>query len=321
MLKDICARTVIPVAIAVTGFVVVCCLLLYSMIRQDMVQVSTIHGTNLADTLTRSARYSMLNDDREALNNLIANVGAQEEVEHVRIFNKKGRIAFSSDPREVGRYVDKNAAGCIACHAGPVPKQTLEGMQQARTYDNLQGSQVLAVTASVFNEPACANGSCHVHGDNQAILGILDVGLDQEPLRHALASLGWRMTIFTLMILCLTIGGVVAILNLNLIIPFRKLMHFTEGAANGNIREDMPHLDGELGILVEKIYDIHEEHRSVRQKLGILLSSTSIDKRKELIGNFPKEFSESDFSESLTNCYRERSDQLAPADQGANSSL
>jgi hypothetical protein len=321
MLKDICSRTVIPVAIAVTGFVIVCCLLLYSMIREDMVKVSTIHGTNLADTLTRSARYSMLNDDREALRNLIANVGAQEEVEHVRIFNKKGLIAFSSEPREVGRYVDKNDAGCIACHAEAVPKQTLEGMQQARTYENLRGSQVLAVTASIFNEPACANGSCHVHGNTQAILGILDVGLDQEPLRHALASLRWRMTIFTLMILCLTIGGVVAILNLSLIVPFRRLMHFTEGAANGNIRDDVPHLDGELGMLVEKINGIQKEHRSVRQKLNILLSATSSDKRKELIGNFPKEFSESDFSESLTGYYKERSDQLAPADQGANSSL
>lgn len=321
MLKDICTRTVIPVAIAVTGFVIVCCLLLYSMIREDMVRVSTIHGTNLADTLTRSARYSMLNDDREALNNLIANVGAQEEVEHVRIFNKKGRIAFSSEPREVGRYVDKNAAGCIACHAGTVPKQTLEGMQQARTYENLHGEQVLAVTASIFNEPACANDACHVHDATQAILGILDVGLDQEPLRHALVTLRWRMTIFTLMILCLTIGGVVAILNLNLFVPFRRLMRFTEGAADGNIREDVPHLDGELGTLVEKICGIHEEQRSARQKVSILLSVTCINRRKELIGHFPNEFSENDFSERLTCCYGERSNPLAPEDPGANSSL
>jgi hypothetical protein len=321
MLKDICTRTVIPVAIAVTGFVIVCCLLLYSMIREDMVKVSTIHGTNLADTLTRSARYSMLNDDREALNNLIANVGAQEEVEHVRIFNKKGRIAFSSETREVGRYVDKNAAGCIACHAGAVPKQTLEGMQQARTYENLHGEQVLAVTASIFNEPACANDACHVHDATQAILGILDVGLDQEPLRHALVTLRWRMTIFTLMILCLTIGGVVAILNLNLFVPFRRLMRFTEGAADGNIREDVPHLDGELGTLVEKICDIHEEQRSARQKISILLSATCINRRKELIGHFPNEFSENDFSQRLTCCYGERSNPLAPEDPGANSSL
>ena len=321
MLKDICARTVIPVAIAVTGFVIVCCLLLYSMIREDMVKVSTIHGTNLADTLSRSARYSMLNDDREALSNLIANVGAQGEVEHVRIFNKKGRIAFSSDPREVDRYVDKNADGCIACHADAVPRQTLEGMQQARTYENLRGSQVLAVTASIFNEPACANGACHVHGDTQAILGILDIGLDQEPLRHALANLRWRMTLFTLMILCLTIGGVVAILNLSLIVPFRRLMRFTERAANGNIHDDVPHLDGKLGILAEKICGIHEEHRAAREKVSILLAVTCINKRKELIGNFPKEFSDNDFSGRVTCCYRERSDQLAPADQGANSPL
>jgi hypothetical protein len=129
------------------------------------------------------------------------------------------------------------------------------------------------------------------------------------------------MTIFTLMILCLTIGGVVAILNLSLIVPFRRLMRFTEMAAAGNIQDDVPHLDGELGILTEKICGIHEEHRSAHEKVNILLSATCIHKRKELIGNFPKEFSDSDFSGRLTCCYRERSDQLAPADQGADSSL
>ena len=321
MLKNICTRTVIPVAMAVTGFVIVCCLLLYTMIREDMLRVSTIHGANLADTIARSARHSMLGDDRETLSNLIANVGAQQEVEHVRIFNNKGLIAFSSEPREVGHYVDKNAAGCIDCHSDTVPKKTLQAMQQARTYTNLRGEDVLAVTAPINNEPACVNGSCHVHGDNQTILGTLDVGLDQGALQYALASLRWRMTIFTLMILCLTIGGVVAILNLNLIVPFRKLMRFTEGAANGNMHNDVPQLDGELGTLVDKIHDIHEEHRSVRQKLRILLSFTSSDNRKELIENFPKDFSENYFSESLTSNYRKRSDQLASADQGANSTL
>lgn len=321
MLKNLCARTVIPVAIAVTGFVIVCCLLLYTMIREDMVRVSAIHGANLADTLARSARYSMLSNDRKTLNNLIANVGAQQEVEHVRIFNKKGRIAFSSDPREVGHFVDKNAAGCISCHSDAVPKQTLEAMQHARSYENLHGTQVLAVTTTVNSEPACANGTCHIHADNQAILGILDVGLDQEPLRHALASLRWRMTIFTLMILCLSIGGVVAILNHSLLVPFRRLMRFTEGAANDTMKNNMPHLDGELGILVEKIYDIHEEHRSLRHKLALLLSVTSIDKRNELMGTFPGKFSESDFSGCLPSHHRERSAQLAPADQGADSSL
>lgn len=321
MLKDICARTVIPVSIAVTGFVIVCCLLLYTMIREDMVNTSAIHGTNLADTLTRSARYAMLNDDREALSNLIANISAQDEVEHVRIFNKKGRVAFSSEPREVGRFVDKNAAGCIACHADAVPKESLGTMQQARMYENLRGNQILAVTAPVFNEPACSNASCHVHENIQAILGILDVGLDQEPLQHALATLRWRMTLFTVMILCLTIGGVVAILNLNLIVPMQRLMRFTEEVADGKLSDEMPHLNGELGTLAEKIHDIHEEHRTLRQKFGILLSSTSPDNRMELLGNFPNEFSESDFSESWTSYSRERSDQLAPADQGANSPL
>src|SRR5512133_3939340 len=139
MLQKLCVRAVIPVATAVTGFVIVCCLLLYSMIKEDLVRDAVIHSTNLTHALAKTTRYAMLRDDRESLENLIDNVGAQQGVEHVRIFSKKGLIAFSTDKREVSRYVDKNTAGCVNCHSGPVPKASLEEMQQARTFTNAHG--------------------------------------------------------------------------------------------------------------------------------------------------------------------------------------
>src|SRR5512137_1042625 len=95
MFRTLSARAIVPVAVAVTGFVIICCLLLYSVARTDMINFTIMHETNLTDTVIKSTRYAMLKADRETLRNIIENVGELKGVEHLHIFNKKGLIMFS----------------------------------------------------------------------------------------------------------------------------------------------------------------------------------------------------------------------------------
>jgi len=80
----------IPVGLAVTGFFVVCCLLLYSAIKSRITSDAVFNATSMADTVLKSTRYAMLKDDRETLAMIIRNIGEQKGVDHVRIFNKRG---------------------------------------------------------------------------------------------------------------------------------------------------------------------------------------------------------------------------------------
>ena len=77
MFKTICARAIVPVAFAVTGFVVVCCILLYAAIKTDMIGSTVQHSTHLADTIIKSTRYAMLRSDRETVRNIVGNIGEQ----------------------------------------------------------------------------------------------------------------------------------------------------------------------------------------------------------------------------------------------------
>ena len=158
---------------------------------------------------------------------------------------------ISEDPAEVNHYVDKNSAGCVSCHAGPVPTATLGEMQKARTFVNAQGVKVLAITAPIYNEPACSTAACHLHPQEQQVLGTLDIGLDQAPLRKTLSLLGSRMIIFSLMILALTVGGVAALLSRNVFKPIRTLTDFTERAIDGRLDASLPPIGGDLEQLAE----------------------------------------------------------------------
>lgn len=267
MLKSLTARAIIPVTVAVTGFVIVCCILLYTIMKTDMTNEAIKYATNQARTIVKSTRYAMLHDDRETLLNIIKNIGTQEGVEHVRIFNKKGLIMFANNGAELGRFVDKNTAGCIECHSTPVPAATLGDMKQARRFVNKTGAEVLAITTPVYNEPECFNAACHVHQAGQKILGTLDIGLSASPLLKYLAVMQSRMMIFSIMVLLVTVGGVAALLRRNVFLPIKSLAYFTDQAVNGRLDQEIPYCGREIEQIAANIRIMARELDAARRLL------------------------------------------------------
>jgi hypothetical protein len=260
MFKTLSAQAIIPVTIAITGFVVICCILLYSVMKSDLVNDAVTYSNGLANTIVKSTRYAMLKEDRETVSQIITNVSEQKGLEHTRIFNKKGSIIFSGNKEEVGHLVDKKTAGCVECHDGPVPKATLGDMQKARRFVDERGVEVLAITAPIYNEPECFNAPCHVHPQGQKVLGTLDIGLSVPVLLKNLPVMRGRMVVFSLLVLILSVGGVAALLWRNVFLPVRLLSEYVDRAVKGESASDLPQCGPELASLAENIRTI--VHRS-----------------------------------------------------------
>jgi len=257
MFATLAGKALVPVGLAVTGFMVVCCLVLYSVIRDDLHRGEIVHATNLADTILKSTRYAMHKSDRETLATIIRNVGEQKGVDHVRIFNKKGIVTFSAKSGEINRHVDKKAEGCIVCHKGDVPVTNLGTMEQARTFRKPDGMDVMAITAPIYNDPDCASAACHVHLPSQKILGTLDIGLSRAELERSLTMLRIQMIIFTLMILILTVSGVTALLRRNVFLPIQRLRNYVElSSKKTDIIAPPPHLPHDLEIIATSYFNV-----------------------------------------------------------------
>jgi methyl-accepting chemotaxis protein len=272
MLSSINSRAIVPVACAVTGFVIACCVLLFTFVKDDLIRGEIHHAADLADTVIKSTRYAMLHDDRETLRNIISSIGDQNQVEHVRIFNKKGLIMFSREQGELDKFINKSAAGCNECHAEEKPKSSLGTMAQARQFTNKEGKDVLAITAPIYNEPECFNAACHFHTSEQSLLGTLDIGVSQDPLKQTLGQLQNRMIVFSGMILILTVGAVCALLYRQVFLPIKQLADFTETPANGRLGEDFPEVSGDIARLArsfqEMTYRVHELETKASPKPG-----------------------------------------------------
>ncbi len=246
MFKTLAAKAIIPVVFTTTGFIVVCCLLLYSSMQRDRIEENILHANDISNVLLKSTRYAMLQDDREALLNIVESVNEEHLVEYVRIFNKKGVIVFSGNSEDVGREVNVEVEGCSVCHSGREPIKTLGPMEQTRRFVSDSGEPVMATTAAIYNDETCHTAQCHHHPPTQTVLGTLDIGLSEGPLRHSLAVMGRRLTVFGVMMLLLIIGGVAALLQMNVVSPLRQLGKYLYCVSTGDTKTPPPRLAGEL---------------------------------------------------------------------------
>ena len=266
MFEKIAGRALVPVGLVVTGFLAVCFVLLYSAIKQVVIRDSIVQANNLAGVVLKSTRYAMMKSDAELNSAIIKNIGEQDGVQHVRIFNKKGVVAFSSKPEELNRQVDKKAEGCVMCHEKAAPVATLGNMQKARTFQNSFGEEVLAITAPIYNEPECANAACHFHPAGQKVLGTLDIGLSQEATLTSLASIRAQMLIFSILTLVLTIAGVITLLKMIVLVPMKKLQEFTERSEHNSSTSRPTNLPYELDKIAESFYFIRIKLNEIEQQ-------------------------------------------------------
>ncbi len=66
-----------------------------------------LDAERISEIIQRSTRHQMLRNDRPALAEMITDIGTQPGIRLVRVFNKEGRISYSSTASEVGTMVDQ----------------------------------------------------------------------------------------------------------------------------------------------------------------------------------------------------------------------
>ncbi|WP_321367024.1 hypothetical protein [uncultured Desulfuromusa sp.] len=242
MFDNLIARAIIPVTIAVTGFVIFGCLLLYSFIKADMTKSAFLTANNCADTVVKSTKSAMLEDNQRAIQDIVANIGTRADVKLIKIYGPEGKIRYSG--RDGSEGLSNIAANHISDFLGPEPLP-----QESQRHDIDRDNGNLIISLPIVNEPQCSTAACHFHAEEDQILGFFSIAISSQHLDKTLALLRTRMIIFSIMVLFLTVGGVTALLRINLFLPILRLTYNAEQASQGVAEEDLPKSDHKLGKL------------------------------------------------------------------------
>ena len=239
--------------------------------------------SRVSETIKRSMRYDMLEYEPERLHRAIDTIGAQEGIEKVRIFNYIGEIIYSSDKAEMGTMVDKSAEQCYACHAREKPFERLTTSAKSRIFKTTAGYRVLGMINPIYNEPDCYTADCHIHPQEQLVLGVMDIDVSLAEVDAVIISNKKKMTLF----------AVVAILGISLTIglfvqrfvsrPVKHLLGGTERVAAGDLSTPLDiSSTNEIGTLARSFDQMTQRLQISEQEL-----KASEEKYRSLFDNDP----------------------------------
>ena len=219
--------------------------------RKHLEEAALVSAEQQSEVLRRSASHYMLNNDRNGLYEMMANMADQPGIVRVRILNSEGVISYSTLPSEVGGTVNKDAEACYACHEQSKPLTRLQRSDRFRVY-RADGSRVLGVITPIENQPSCSNAACHAHPASVQVLGVLDTNLSLDKVDASLAHERDSMLAYTgvaLLLVVLLSGLFIWMVVRN---PLRSLEAGTERVAKGELGFQIPvQSNDEIGDLAE----------------------------------------------------------------------
>lgn len=253
--------------------------------ERQMFDQAILGAKQLSETLTRSLKFDMLHNYREAIYYSIETVGSQDGINKVRIFNKEGKIMFSSDKNEMGKMVAKEAEACYVCHAAGYPLERLDIPKRTRVFE-VDGERSLGMINPIYNEPDCYNAKCHYHPPDQKVLGVLDIVLSLKSTDEKIQEVKRKFLFF----------GIVTILAISMIIvsvifrsvnrPVRDLVIATKKIADGEFDYEIPVKKtdeiGELAVSFKKMTERLKKADAEIKELIKTLEEKVEERTKEL---------------------------------------
>jgi two-component system, NtrC family, sensor kinase len=236
--------------------------------RQHLEGAALTSAERISDVIRRSATYYMLRNDRQGLYHTIQTMADEPGMVKVRIFDRDGRISYSTDAAESGRTVDKAAEACYGCHAQSQPLVRLNRPDRFRIYRNSGGFRVLGIITPIENQPACANAACHAHPESQQILGVLDTDLSLAKADQQLAEGNTQILAYTITAMLL-----VAVLSWWFVVrmvdrPIRVLAEGTERLSEGDLGYQIQvQSEDELGDLADSFNQMSLQLRAANEQI------------------------------------------------------
>ncbi len=149
--------------------------------EKEILQAMINGADQLSKGITSATWHAMLADDRSAAYEVMQTIAANPGISRIRIFNKEGRVMFST--RRVDEdQVDKSTEACAMCHSSSQPRVNIDASSRARVFKTSEGNRQLAMITPIYNEPSCSEAQCHAHPKTTSVLGVLDVAFDLTPL-------------------------------------------------------------------------------------------------------------------------------------------
>ncbi len=259
-------------------------------------------ATLLSETILRSIDHQMLSANKEGAYTTMEVISRHPRIESVRLINARSEVAWSTEPGEVGRPVDRAQTLCARCHATDVPDAPCSHEASAVFTGRGGPERGVAVTTPIPNEPRCAASGCHLPVEQAPLLGVIALELQLDETGQSLGALQGRVLWLSLLVLlALAVPGAV-FFHSTVSRPIRALLGGTRHVAQGDLDHVLPEADrSELGQLEHSFNTMTASLRQARAHVDELMAGLEqqVKERTEALAEIQEELAHAEKMSSL----------------------
>jgi two-component system, NtrC family, sensor kinase len=196
------------------------------------VQVSAERSSNV---IKRGLRRAMQQNEQEVIHANIEEFAKEPGIDRIRIYDKRGRITYSTQSGEHGTVVNATAEACTMCHGAASVFTKTNSDQYMRVYSSPAGHRVLGFINPIQNEETCWNAACHAHTREQTVLGVLDIQLSLQTVDQHITSSTRSLLLSSLLTLLAVLVATGLLVYRGMHLPVKHLIRGTQKLATGDL--------------------------------------------------------------------------------------
>ena len=260
--KLILSLTILIVAISgVSGY------LNFRTQKKQLVDTMILGADQLSRSITGATWHAMLDDDRKAAYEIMRVIADKQGVDRIRMFNREGRLVFSTDSREQPNVTNLSNEVCASCHSnGPVANRPTED-SRVRYATSPDGVKTINMVAPIYNEPSCSNASCHAHRASTKVLGVVDVALRLDPVQKGTRIITLQTVAWTALEVVIGAAFVILFTRRFVATPIQQLIKGTKAVSAMN-------LDQPIGISrrSQELDELVDSFNRMRERLKLAVA-------------------------------------------------
>jgi len=296
--KLILSLTVIVIIIAaISGFINV------QTEERQLVNSMILGADQLSNSITSATWHAMLANHREDAYQVMQTIALKQGIDRIRMFNRGGRIMFSTSPEDSNITVGKSAETCSMCHAALQPRLKVDRPSRVRIYKGKDNRRNLTIVTPIYNETACSQAACHAHPADMKILGVLDLALNLDGVDHEVADVKLRVYLVTAIEVTLISIFIFFFTRRFVGIPIQQLIEGTKAVSAMELdkpidiihpSEELDHLARSFNVMREQLQSAMTEINQFTQQL-----ETKVEQRTEQLKAAHQKLLQSDRLASL----------------------
>jgi len=291
--KLILSLTILIVAISgVSGY------LNFRTQKKQLVETMVLGADQLSRGITGATWHAMLDDDRPAAYEIMRVIADKQGVDRIRMFNREGRLVFSTDSQEKPGVTTLSNEVCASCHSQkPIQNRPTED-SRVRYTTSPTGAKTISMVTPIYNEPSCSNASCHAHQASTKVLGVVDVALSLDPVRKQTRAITLQTALWTAFEVGIGAAFVILFTRRFVATPIQDLIRGTKAVSAMELDQPIvsAHRSQEIDELVDSFNRMRERLKIAVAELNEMQQTleSKVDERTQQLKTAQRKLIQSD---------------------------